>query len=182
MLLFLLDKVKENQKEFGEKVLHISSALQIIPSWLMIIMYFECRLNSKAKNSYTNAVGLIQFIPPTAQALGTSTEALLNMSNVQQLDYVYLYLKKYKGKINSLTDLYLCVFYPYAVGRPNDYILGSQNGTAAKIAEQNPVFDLDKDGIIQKGDVVSYIDKFAKQIGYTGETEKKKNFSPTSFC
>ena len=174
MLLFLEDKVKENKTAFCQKVIQIASALQILPSWLMIVMYFESRLNSKAVNSTSGATGLIQFMPTTARNLGTTTDELKEMSNVNQLDYVYLYLKPYKGKIESLTDLYLCIFYPYAVSRPYDYILGSQNGTATKIAEQNAIFDADKDGLITKGEVVAYIDRFAKSLGYTGETIKKK--------
>lgn len=174
MMVFLDDKVKENKNELCKKVIQIASALQIMPSWLMIVMYFESRLNPKAVNSNTGATGLIQFMPTTAKNLGTTVEELKEMTNVQQLDYVYKYLKPYKGKIDSLTDLYLCIFYPYAVSRPNEYILGSQNGTAAKIAQQNPIFDSDKDGLITKYDVILYIDRFAKSLGYTGDTVKKK--------
>lgn len=181
--MFLENKVTENKDTFIQKVIYISGLLQIVPAWLMIVMYFESGLNPRAQNSKTKATGLIQFMPPTATALGTSVDDLMQMSNVQQLNYVYQYLRPYAGKIKSLTDLYLCIFYPYAVTQPDNYILGSQltPEIVKKIADQNPVFDQDKNGLIYKSDVTEYINNYARKIGYTGETVKKKDYLRTLF-
>lgn len=175
--LFLENKVTTNRDEFVKKVIYIAGLLNIPPSWLMIVMNFESGLNSKAQNAKSKATGLIQFMPATAKAMGTTPEDLLSMSNVEQLNFVYKYLRQYAGKINSLTDLYLCIFYPYAVTQPDNYTLGLHltPEVANKIAELNPVFDTDKDGYIKKYDVVQYINNYARRIGYTGEVVKKKD-------
>lgn len=167
MSLFLLDKVKDNKDLFAKRVYVISELLGIVPDWLMIVMNFESGLNPKAVNQASGATGLIQFMPSTAQGLGTTTTALLDMSNVEQLTYVYKYLARYAGRIDSLTDLYLCVFYPAAVGKDDNYQLGG-----AKVAQQNSIFDSNKDGVLTKSEVTKYIDGYAQRIGYAGVTKR----------
>lgn len=178
MSLFLSDKIKDSNKQaFEYKVIAISDQLGIFPNWLMIVMYFESRLNPKAVNSTTGATGLIQFMPATAKGLGTTVEDLKQMDGFTQLNYVYKYLLPYKGKINSLTDLYLTVFYPYAVGKEDNYILGSQNGTQTQIYNANKIFDTNKDGVISKQEIENYIVNFAKKNGYdvfTNQIKKKR--------
>ncbi len=177
-MIFLFEKIKGGNKEqFANKVIDIANQLGIYPSWLMIIMNFESGLNWQAVNKMSGATGLIQFMPSTAQGLGTTTAELLNMSNIEQLDFVYKYLYPYRGKIKSLTDLYLRVFYPLAVGKSNDYILGGQGATGKKIAHQNAIFDYNKDGYIQKSEVEKYINAYAEKLGYNANSNisiKKK--------
>ena len=52
--------------------------------------------------------------------LGTSYEALGKMSFIEQMDYVEKYLNKNKDKMNTLTDFYLQVLKPSAVGQGNN--------------------------------------------------------------
>lgn len=132
--------VKENRKEFADKVKEICDKLNIDENWLMFVMYFESRLNPKAVNPTSKAQGLIQFMPTTARALGTTTSALAKMTNVQQLDFVYEYLKPFKYKMNSWIDVYLAVFYPKAMNQGDGYTI-----KADIIAKQNPGFDINKD-------------------------------------
>jgi len=132
--------VKENKEEFIEKVIKISNELGIDPNWLMFVMWFESRLKANAINPKSMAVGLIQFMPSTAKALGTSTDGLLKMSKIEQLDYVYKYLKPYKGRMKSWIDVYLAVFYPAAIGKGDNYVIKSD-----LVAKQNQIFDLNKD-------------------------------------
>ncbi len=180
--LFLYDQIKGDATEkqiFAEKVVKYADMLNTNPDWLMLLMYFESRLNPAAQNSTSKATGLIQFMPPTARYLGTSTDELKQMKGSDQLDYVYKYLNSYKGKLGTLTDVYLTIFYPYAVGKPGTYVLGSHltEEIAAKIAKQNPIFDYNKDGQITKDEVITYITAFARRQGYTGdvkETPQKK--------
>jgi hypothetical protein len=73
-------------------------------------------------NKISGATGLIQFMPSTAKSLGTTTDVLLSMNNIQQLNYVLAYLRPYKGKMNNFVDVYLAVFYPAAIGDYN-YII-----------------------------------------------------------
>lgn len=175
-MLFLSDKIKSNSKAtFESKVVQIANALGFDPNWLMIVMFFESGLNPQAVNSQTGASGLIQFMPPTARNMGTTVEDIRAMDAIDQLDYVYQYLLPFKGKIKSLVDLYLRVFYPAAVGQPDDYILGGNN--PEKLAAQNKVFDLDKNGLVTKGEVAQYINNYAKRLGWV-ERIKKASIIP----
>jgi hypothetical protein len=131
--------IKENRKEFTEKVNNICVELRIEANWLMFVMWFESKLNPQAVNPISGATGLIQFMPSTARSLGTTTDVLKHMSNVQQLDYVLAYLRPYKGKMKRWIDVYLAVFYPRAMGNPNFVI------TSDIVAKQNKIFDLNKD-------------------------------------
>ena len=134
-----IEYVKENKKEFALKVTDICNQLNIKPDWLMFVMWFESKLNPQAVNPISGATGLIQFMPSTARSLGTTTDVLKHMNNVQQLDYVLAYLRPYKGRMKRWIDVYLAVFYPKAMGNPNFVI------TSDIVAKQNKIFDLNKD-------------------------------------
>lgn len=148
MSLIHEDKIRSNKAEFISKLMLYCKALGIDPNWLMQVMYNESGLDPQARNPYTNAVGLIQFMPDTAAYLGTSIPELLKMSNVQQLDYVYKYLKTYSGKLKSYIDTYFAVFFPAAINKPIDWVFQTSKLSASLIARQNPVFDLNKDQVL----------------------------------
>ena len=133
--------IKENKEAFTQKVKDICQNLAIDPDWLMLVMWFETARTFRADivNPISGATGLIQIMPKTARSLGTTTEALKNMSNVEQLDYVLAYLRPYKGRMRSWVDVYLAVFYPKAMGKP-DFVI-----TSDIVARQNRVFDLNRD-------------------------------------
>jgi hypothetical protein len=123
------------------------------------VLNSESGLNAQAKNPQGGATGLIQFMPSTAKALGTSTEALAKMSNVQQLDYVYKYYLGYKNRIKNVEDMYIITFYPYALNKADSYQIGSEKGIkyAQLVAKQNPIFDLNNDGIVTLGEFRQFI-------------------------
>lgn len=120
--------------EFASKVKDISYKLGIDPSELMFVMDYESGLNPQAINSGSGATGLIQFLPSTAEGLGTTTDALAAMSGVEQLDYVYDYLKTYKGDMDSVYTTYLAVFYPAALNQSDAYVF------PGNVVSSNPVF------------------------------------------
>ena len=167
--MILLDYLQRNKGEnlqtFEQTVRQVALKLGINPNWLMMVMYFESRLNAQAVNKQSGdsnnpldriskrAVGLIQFMPETAKNLGTSTKALYNMSAIEQLHYVYAYFKPYAGNITSFYDLYLVTFFPIAVGKPDNYVLQTSKLAASTIAKQNPIFDANKDGKITVGEI-----------------------------
>lgn len=159
--------VLENRVDFVEKVKALADRLGIKPNWLMVVFYIETaavrygRINSKIQNSI-GATGLIQFMPATAKALGTSTQALALMRNLEQLDYVEKYLQVYKGKMKSLTDTYLAVFFPAAMGKPANTVLQTKHLPAEKIARFNPAYDLNKDKKITVGEITTQLLKFVK--------------------
>lgn len=172
--LILIGLVKENQAAFEARVNQVSASLGVDPNFLMIVMYKESRLNHRAINSQSGATGLIQFMPSTARSLGTTTASLAAMSNVQQLDYVEKYLRPYKSKMKRLIDLYLSVFYPVAVGKPETYIIarsGSINYT------QNAGLDIDRNGQITVADVEKWLENGLPAEALRYLNSKKKNSS-----
>jgi hypothetical protein len=161
--------IKENKEAFINKVIQISEFLIIRPEWLMIVMWFETAgtLNHRIVNCQKGddpnplkrllkrAIGLIQFMPSTAKCLGTTSLNLYNMSNVEQLEFVKKYLTPYRGKMKSLTDVYMVVFFPAAVGKPDSFIIETNKLKASVIAKQNPVFDINRDQKILKSEVTN---------------------------
>jgi hypothetical protein len=162
MALLYIDKVKENKVAFEAKVRSIAEKLQIDPNWLMLQMFLESGLNPQAQNTKYPvgggfATGLIQFIPSTAKGLGTTTEALMQLNNVQQLDYVYQYYKPYAGRIKSFEDLYLITFFPAALGYSDDQKISTASISAGSVAGSNPTIDLNKDKVITVGEFKEWV-------------------------
>jgi len=155
--------IKSNKIDFINKVKLICQKLLIQPDWLMLVMYAESGLNPQAVNANGGATGLIQFMPSTAKGLGTTTKELYNMTNVQQLDYVFKYFAPYAGRIKNVHDLYLVTFFPVALGKPETYIMQTKSLTPAIIAKANPGIDLNKDLQITVREFKAYVDKYLKK-------------------
>ena len=153
-------------QDFYKKVDKIALDLEADPEHLLQVMKFETggSLDPAQKNrAGSGATGLIQFMPSTAQELtGADTKAaaikiLESMTPTEQLDYVKKYLAPFKGKLNSLDDLYMAILFPKAVGRDPEYVL-FKDGT--KAYWQNRGLDLDKDGLITKMEAASKVKRF----------------------
>ncbi|WP_431821323.1 lytic transglycosylase domain-containing protein [Burkholderia sp. F1] len=159
--------------EFKQKVIRISGELGINPSYLMSAMAFETGESFRAdipNAAGSGAVGLIQFMPNTAIGLGTTTAQLAKMTSVDQLDYVKKYFIPRQGQLHTLEDVYCMIFYPSAIGRPNDYIIAHKKKINKKGKEvddpiywQNAGFDTENVGYITKYQISSKLrDKYAK--------------------
>ncbi|MDR1652984.1 MAG: transglycosylase SLT domain-containing protein [Prevotellaceae bacterium] len=159
--------IKNNVESFKAKVESVAQKLAINPDWLMMVMYAESRLNPAAYNSSTGASGLIQFMPATAKALGTTTESLRALSNVAQMDWVYKYFKKYTGKIKSAYDLYKITFFPISLGKPQNWVFQTSTLSASRIAALNAGMDINKDGKITIAEFEEYVDKKFIAAGVT---------------
>jgi hypothetical protein len=155
MLLYELHIPQGIRASFTQKVAAISGQLGIDPDWLMAVMWQESRLRPEARNPVSGATGLIQFMPATAASLGTSVDALAQMSAIDQLDYVYRYYLPYAGKLHSFADAYFAVFFPAAIGKPATWVLESGSLTAAKIAQQNSLYDVNRDGRLTVAEVMA---------------------------
>lgn len=176
-MLVFEDKVTRNKSAFLAKVIDISAKLDINPNWMMAVMNFESGLDSTIRNSNTQATGLIQFMPTTAVSLGTSIDELQQMTNVEQLDYVYKYLNQYKSKLISYIDLYLSVFFPAAMGKPDDWVIQTSRLSPDTIARANPVFDLDKNKQITIGEIKqAYNQHLPAAVANSNEFQKKNGF------
>lgn len=149
--------------EFKSKLEKIASALGVKSNDLMAIFKQESGVNPAAVNGSSGATGLIQFMPATAQRLGTSTEDLKAMDAVRQLDYVYKYFKMTGVGNGELGDLYMAVFMPKYVGYPDNTVLGQNgaSGFSGKVYAQNAGLDRNRDGSITVADVKSSVARFA---------------------
>lgn len=97
--------------------------------WMINLINFESgRTFNPAIQNSIGATGLIQILKSTAVGLGTTTDALRKMTFSQYSDYIdkYLYanLKRHlvNGKVpDTFTqgDLFMTIFYPVAVGKPD---------------------------------------------------------------
>ena len=99
-----------------------------------------------AINRHSNATGLIQWTPATAEGLGTSVESILRMSPDEQYDLVERYFESQTGTgqvyYEDLLDIYLVVFYPRARRENDSFVLGSEvsQQRAEAIADQNRTY------------------------------------------
>jgi hypothetical protein len=144
-------------EDFCRKVIGMSNALLVPdPSFLMACMAFESgeTFSPSVKNAAgSGAIGLIQFMPATAQALRTSTEELAAMTAEQQLAYVSQYYAPLYGKLQSLSDVYMAILWPAAIGKPEDFVLFRKNDAAhPRRYIQNAGLDWNHDGVITKAE------------------------------
>ncbi|KAF2327715.1 L,D-transpeptidase [Flavobacterium daemonense] len=116
--------------EFRKKVVEISKRLGKDPNLLMAAMALETgRTFSPTAGKGSSYVGLIQFGDDAAESIGTSRDALLKMTAIQQLDYVEKYLEKKKSKLVTLTDFYLSILMPVDIGKgstPNHVVFDNE--------------------------------------------------------
>lgn len=149
---------------FRERVLWIEADLGINADHLMACMAWESGETfspSKKNIAGSGATGLIQFMPSTAVALGTTTAELARMTAEDQLNYVWKYFAPYDGKLKNLGDVYMAILWPKAVGQPDSYVLFDR-GIAYR---QNAGLDKDKNGKITREECIAKIrDKLRKGL------------------
>ncbi|MCZ4288196.1 transglycosylase SLT domain-containing protein [Hoeflea alexandrii] len=137
---------------FRQKVIAITGRLAMDPNHLMAIMAFETGRSfdpAVTNHAGSGATGLIQFMPATARALGTSTAALARMRAIDQLDYVEAYLAPYKGRMKDLPSAYMAVLYPRAVDKEPGHVLFRKGSKAYKL---NRGLDTNGNGEITKAE------------------------------
>lgn len=167
------EKYKGSDKAaFLVEVNKVAGRLGVNPDWLMGVFWKESGLNPAAVNGSSGATGLLQFMPATATALGTSTAALKTMTGKGQMAFVEKYLRPYIGKMRRYEDVYLAVFFPAAIGKADDYVLQASRLPASLVAGQNPAVDLNKDRQITVAEFREYC--FKGFSAFEVETLKKK--------
>jgi hypothetical protein len=143
--------------EFKHKVIAIAGRLRMDPDHLMAIMAFETGRSfdpAVTNHAGSGATGLIQFMPRTAEGLGTSTAALKRMSAIEQLDYVERYLTPFTGRMGDLQSAYMAVLYPRAIGKPAGHVLFRKGSIAYKL---NRGLDRNGDGSITKAEAADRV-------------------------
>lgn len=140
-------------QEFIQGVENMAQRLGTRPEYIMAVMSFETggTFDPAIRNGI-GATGLIQFLPSTAQGLGTSTNALARMSSTEQLRFVEKYFDQpnFRGRLGSLEGLYTAVLSGRARQNSEDVLF--TRGTRAY--EQNPL-DWNNDGRITAGEAIT---------------------------
>jgi hypothetical protein len=105
----------------ADKVVEVSNRLGIPdPAYLANLIWFESDFQLNKENATTGAYGLIQFIGPALADLGMTKERLKVLNFNGQMELVYQHINRWKGRIKEYpVDLYMTVFYPAAVGKPD---------------------------------------------------------------
>lgn len=123
----------------------------------------------------SGATGLIQFMPQTAIGLGVTTAKLAAMSQSEQMAYVYKYFKPYKNRLHNIGDVYLAIFYPAAMSKPDDHVIFS---IGTKGYEQNKGLDRAKKGYFTRADAVfqaqSKLEKGLRDYSFSGHVNPYK--------
>jgi hypothetical protein len=133
-------------------VLRVCQAVGIHDArYLLAIMQFESGMDPQCVNHESGATGLIQFLRSTARDLGITIDALLLMSDLEQLVYVQKYLEwwkdLYQQSPEDLPSTYMMVLMPAAIKGPDKETLWTRGSLAYA---QNAGLDLNRDGVITK--------------------------------
>ena len=92
--------------------------------------------------------------------MGTTTEELANMTALEQLDYVEKYLYDYKGRMNSVLDVYIAVFSPTeGLNKPDNFPLYTSTSHPLEYEGNYQAFDTNLDGIITIGEIRTRIER-----------------------
>jgi hypothetical protein len=159
-------------KDFRYRVVDLAIDLDIPVDFIMACIAFETgrTFSPKIRNmAGSGAVGLIQFMPTTAAALGTTTADLAAMTAEDQLTWVHRYFLPYKHKIKTLDDTYMAILWPKAVGEPDDFVLFDIISKPTTY-RQNASLDFDKDGKITKREAAARV-----------RAELQRGYNPTNF-
>lgn len=144
--------------EFRSELWRLAARLGLEPGFIAAVIQHESGFNPRAVNPVAGATGLIQFMPATAAAMGTSVESLKNMSAESQLAWVEKFFRPYSKTMRKDVpgDYLMATFMPAFVGQPENTVLFARGSIGYK---QNAGFDHSGNGTITIGDVTSDIDK-----------------------
>lgn len=150
--------------QFVSRVIQMASDLKLGwqgPDQMMACMAFETgeTFSPSIKNGAgAPYYGLIQFGSAAAKDVGTTTAKLIKMTAEAQLEYVYKFFKPYTGKVKTLSDIYLRILWPVGVGKPEDYVLFSEQ-RPGKAYIQNRGLDINRDGEITKAEAAAKVEQ-----------------------
>jgi hypothetical protein len=155
---------KKVSPAFKAKLIDIAAELGCDPNHLMAAMAFETgeTFSPSVKNPGSSATGLIQFMRKTAEGLDTTVEPLALMTAEDQLDFVRKYLQPFKGRMKTLSDVYMTILLPAAVGKPETHVLFQRPSDQY---ERNKGLDADRDGAVTKSEAAAKVqNKLAKGL------------------
>jgi peptidoglycan hydrolase-like protein with peptidoglycan-binding domain len=157
--------IENVSQAFKDKVIRIAVDLDMNPNFLMAVMSFESggTFSPSVRNAAgSGAVGLIQVMPATARALGTTTAELAAMTAEDQLDFVAKYFAPHRGRLRSIEDTYMAVLWPKAIGKGLDFVLWARGTVQYR---QNSGLDIDRDGRITVLDASDKVRRILSDAG-----------------
>jgi hypothetical protein len=172
-----LIKILREQPNFWAELQAIAKRLDTEPAWLLNVMASESLFNPKARNGLPGqtATGLLQFIESTARSMGTTTEAIIKMSPVEQLRLVEKYLAPFHGRLNSLASVYLAVFRGVIIEGGEASVVAPLDNSSKerRIYSLNKWLDFNCDGKITRGELAlaaAAIGRFQPAAPHAGES------------
>ncbi|HEX2078399.1 MAG TPA: transglycosylase SLT domain-containing protein [Longimicrobium sp.] len=154
---FPVKLIERVSARFIERVKAMAQRLNLQPLHLLAIMSFESGFSPSVRHRTSGATGLIQFLPSTAEGLGTTTAELARMIAEDQLEFVEKYFAQFRRKFdthNTLEDAYMAVLFPAAIGKGGGHVLFRQ-GTRAYA--QNRGLDVNRDGAVTVAEAASKV-------------------------
>ena len=137
----------------------VAAKLETRPEWLLNVIACESSFIPSARNNLPGqtASGLMQIIESTARGLGTTTAAIRRMNPIEQLQLVEKYFAPFRGRLNSLADVYLAAFRGFLVdGGPETVVAPLNDSVKERRAYSlNSGLDLDGDRTITKEELES---------------------------
>lgn len=141
-------------------------------------VYTKDEIRADPSITQRKPVGLIQFTQDAVDQINSvnglfvTKQQLALMDVVEQLDYVKLYfisLDDVFKKISTPDDIYVFIFCPEGVGKPEDAVLYSKD-TNEKAYNRNAGLDSNthgntgnNDGVIQKWELLSRLERLKKE-------------------
>lgn len=145
--------------EFRKRVVELCERQKLVPDFLMACMAWESgeTFSPNIRNGAgSGAVGLIQFMPATAVGLKTTADALARLSAEDQLTFVERYFAPYRGRLRTLSDHYMAILWPAAIGKDESAALWDR-ASRPTTYRQNAGLDLNRDGIITKAEAAECV-------------------------
>jgi len=137
----------------------VAARLETCPEWLLNVIACESSFIPSARNRSPGqtASGLMQIIEQTAAGLGTTTAAIRRMNPLEQLRLIEKYYWPFRGRLNSLADVYLAAFRGFLVeGGPETVVAPLNDSVKERRAYSlNSGLDLNGDRAITKGELES---------------------------
>lgn len=156
-------RLKQYGPEFLTKVKQVAKNINCEYQDLLAVMNAESGINHTVQNKAGHHYyGLIQFGEDAARSVGTTTQKLVRMSAVEQLDYVekyFLLQRRTRGWGNqklSAAELYALVFAP---ARAKGNVLYAKS-SSPKAYNANKTIDTrfgNNDGVISKNELQNYM-------------------------
>ena len=179
-----IPKEVSQDTSFTKGITELAKKYNVPEDYLYAVMGFETggTFSPSVKNKAgSGATGLIQFMPETAKGLGTSTDALSKMTRTEQLKYVDKYFGGTLNKGGSLSDVYMSVLFPAAVGKPDDFVLfgkGAMGGYTGTAYDQNIGLDLNKDGSVTKEEASKKVREYLPKTSQISTEKGKSQVAP----